>query len=95
MTMDEVAINEYLSFWKERLSFRVYTPNKRERYGVKLHMLYESSSGYLWNFIIYTGATTDYTEPEQPANNPFNFEDLKSASKVVLSLLSDLLWTTA
>ena len=54
-------------------------------------MLCESSSGYLWNFIVYTGATTDYTEPEQPANNPFNFEDLKSPSKVVLSLLSDLL----
>ncbi|XP_066918855.1 piggyBac transposable element-derived protein 4-like [Clytia hemisphaerica] len=89
---EALAIDEYLSLWKGRLSFRVYIPNKRERYGVKLYMLCESSSGYLWNFIIYTGATTSYTEPaEQSANNPFIFEDLKSPLKVVLSLLSDLL----
>ncbi|XP_066915080.1 piggyBac transposable element-derived protein 4-like [Clytia hemisphaerica] len=87
----EVAIDEYLSLWKGRLSFRVYIPNKRERYGVKLYMLCESGSGYLSNFIIYTGATTVYTPPTGVFNFPTEFEDLKNPSKVVLSLLGDLL----
>ena len=34
-----VAVHEYLSLWKGRLKFKVYTPSKRERYGVKIYML--------------------------------------------------------
>lgn len=45
-------IDEYLSLWKGRLKFRVYIPNKRERYGVKIYMLCESPSAYLYSFII-------------------------------------------
>ena len=38
---------EYLSLWKERLSFRIYIPRKRESYKVKLSMLCEIESRYL------------------------------------------------
>ena len=55
-----LAIDEYLSLWKGRLSFKIYIPTKRERYGVKIYMLCESATGYIFNFIIYTGATTEY-----------------------------------
>jgi len=48
-----VAVDEYLSLWKGRLSFKIYFPNKRERYGVKIYMLCESSTGYLSKFIVY------------------------------------------
>ena len=58
-----LAIDEHLSLWKGRLSFRIYIPTKRERYGVKIFMLCESKTGYLLNFIIYTGATTEYPLP--------------------------------
>ena len=54
-------------------------------------MLCESGSGYLWNFIIYTDATTVFDEPAMADEISSNFEDLKSPSKVVLSLLGDLL----
>ena len=33
---EDLAIDEYLSLWKGRLSFRIYIPTKRERYGVKI-----------------------------------------------------------
>ena len=56
---EHLAIDEYLSLWKGRISFRIYIPTKRERYGVKIFMLCESKTGYLLNFIIYTGATTE------------------------------------
>ena len=52
-------------------------------------MLCESKMGYLLNFIIYTGATTEY--PDQPDPLPVIFEEYKSPSKVVLSLLHDYL----
>ena len=79
-------IDEYLSLWKGRLSFRIYIPTKRERYGVKLFMLCESNTGYLSNFIIYTGASTAY--PVWPLVLPKPFDEYKNPSKVVLSLLS-------
>ena len=54
-----VAIDEYLSLWKGRLSFKIYIPSKRERYRIKLYMLCESDSRYLSKFITYTGSTTN------------------------------------
>ena len=35
-----LCVDEYLSLWKIRLSFRVYLPSKRERYGLKIFMGY-------------------------------------------------------
>ena len=52
-------------------------------------MLCESRTGYLLNFIIYTGATTKYHEPLNRL--PMVFDDYKSPSKVVLSLLCEYL----
>ena len=83
-----MAIDEYLSLWRGWLS-RIYIPTKRERYGVKIFMLCESKTGYLLNFIIYTGATTEY--PDQPDPLPMKFNEYKSPSKVVFSLLHDYL----
>ena len=84
-----MAIDEHLSLCKGQLSFRIYIPTKRERYSVKILMLCESKMGYLLNFIIYTGATTEY--PDQPDPLPVIFDEYKSPSKVVLSLLHDYL----
>ena len=57
---ENIAVDEFLSLWKGRLSFRIYISSKRERYGVKLFMLCESETGYLSSFIIYTRSSTDY-----------------------------------
>ena len=84
-----VAVDEYLSLWKGRLKFRVYIPNKRERYGVKVYMLCESNSAYLYNFKVYSGSGTTYPEPTGVAF-PKAFKDFPSYSKVVLSLLDGL-----
>lgn len=80
-----VAVDEYLSLWKGRLKFRMYIPSKRERYGVKIYMICESDSGYLSNFIVYTGADTKYPPPSIPL--PKEFDDYSNPSKVVLSLM--------
>ena len=83
-----IAVDEYLSLWKGRLKFRVYIPNKRERYGVKVYMLCESESAYLYSFIIYTGAGMTYKDPGIVFPKPF--EEYPAYSRVVLSLLKGL-----
>ena len=80
-----VAVDEYLSLWKGRLKFRMYIPNERERYGVKIYMICESETGYLSNFIVYTGADTKYPRPTIPL--PKGFDEYTNPSKVVLSLM--------
>nr|CAH7715063.1 unnamed protein product [Callosobruchus chinensis] len=78
----DVSIDESLIGWKGRLSWRQYIPSKRKRFGMKLFALCESSSGYMFNFIIYTGSDTNYIEKyaEEPAT-----------IKIVLSLMDPLL----
>ena len=87
---NELCIYEYLSLWKGRLSFRIYIPNERERYGIKIDMLCESSTGYLFGFIIYTGGDTNYVAPDNIVlTKPF--DSFGNPSKVVLSLLAPYL----
>ena len=52
-------------------------------------MLCESNTSYLSNFIIYTGATTNYTTPLVNLTMPF--DNYNSLSKVVLSLMNDFI----
>ena len=83
-----VAVDEYLSPWKGRLGFRQYIPSKRECYGVKIYMLCESDTAYLWKFIVYTGAETIYHVPSISLLKPFT--EYKIPSKIVLSLMDGL-----
>lgn len=55
----EICIDESLFAWKGRLGFRQYIPTKRARYGIKIYKLCESRTGYIWNFLIYTGKETE------------------------------------
>ncbi|XP_067121649.1 piggyBac transposable element-derived protein 4-like [Centruroides vittatus] len=78
----DIVVDESLMLFKGRLSWRQYMPLKRSRFGVKFYMLCESSSGYLYNFIIYTGKNTVF-------NN--KYKDMPVTSKIVLSLADSLL----
>ena len=84
-----IAVDEFLSKWKRRLKFGQYIPSKRERYGVKLFMCCESCTGYLWRFIIYTGADTVY-HPPLGVNASCVFGLYGNPTEVVLSLIDGL-----
>jgi len=56
-----IVIDESLTLWRGRLSFRQCIPLKSSKFGIKSYELCESSSGYLWSFIIYTGKDTNRT----------------------------------
>ena len=53
-----IAIDESMMLWRGRLSFKQYMPLKASKFGIKSYELCESSSGYLWSFIIYMGKDT-------------------------------------
>ncbi|KAJ8953373.1 hypothetical protein NQ318_023490 [Aromia moschata] len=77
-----IAIDESLLLYKGRLGWIQYIPLKRARFGIKTYMLCESKSGYVWNFIIYTGKQT---------NLDADYKDLPVSSQVVMTLLKPLL----
>ncbi|XP_067140274.1 piggyBac transposable element-derived protein 4-like isoform X2 [Centruroides vittatus] len=78
----DISVDESLMLYKGRLSWKQYIPLKRSRFGVKFFMLCESSSGYLYNFIIYTGRSTSLNE---------KYQEMPLTSQIVLSLVDPLL----
>ncbi|KAM5158092.1 piggyBac transposable element-derived protein 4 [Mantella aurantiaca] len=54
----DISIDESLMAYKGRLSWIQYIASKRARFGIKSYMLCESSTGYIWNSVIYTGKGT-------------------------------------
>lgn len=55
MPSQEIAIDESLLKWHGRLNFAQKISSKAAQVGVKTYELCESSSGYLWKFIVYAG----------------------------------------
>lgn len=55
-----ICIDESLLLFKGRLSFRQYIPSKASRFGIKFFVMCDCATGYVLNFIIYTGKTTEY-----------------------------------
>ncbi|XP_069169874.1 piggyBac transposable element-derived protein 4-like [Procambarus clarkii] len=53
--LKELCLDEGTMAWRGRLSFKVYNPNKPDKYGVKLYMLAESTTGYIYGFDVYSG----------------------------------------
>ncbi|XP_069169184.1 piggyBac transposable element-derived protein 4-like [Procambarus clarkii] len=51
----ELSLDEGTMPWRGRLSFKVYNPNKPDIYGIKLYMLAEGTSGYIYDFDVYSG----------------------------------------
>ena len=50
-----VSLDEGSMAWRGRLSFKVYNPNKPDKYGVKLYMVAEAKTGYVFDFEVYSG----------------------------------------
>ncbi|KAK7788744.1 hypothetical protein R5R35_000768 [Gryllus longicercus] len=55
----KLCIDESLLLFKGRLSFKQYIPSKRSRFGIKTFVLCDCQTGFVLDFIVYTGATTD------------------------------------
>jgi hypothetical protein len=72
----DIVMDESLTLWKGCLSFKQYIPLKVAKFGIKSYELCESSTGYVWSFIIYTGQGMELT------NEFVNSETNKTAATV-------------
>lgn len=54
-----LCIDDSLMLFKGRLFFKQYIPSKRHRCSIKFFVLCDAVTGYILDFIIYTGATTE------------------------------------
>lgn len=58
-----LCIDESIVPFKGRLSIKQYLPNKRNRFGIKLFVLCDVATGFIVDFIVYCGASTDIVDP--------------------------------
>ncbi|CAK1602485.1 unnamed protein product [Parnassius mnemosyne] len=79
----EICIDESLTLWKGKLSFKQYIKNKAARLGIKTLELCESATGYMWSFFVYTGKENT-PDPRFPSS-------LNMSTKSVLKLIWPLL----
>ncbi|KAK2578713.1 hypothetical protein KPH14_000840 [Odynerus spinipes] len=77
-----LCIDESLLLYKGRLSFKQFIPSKRNRFGIKSFVLCDCKTGYIQDFIVYTGGDTTI--------GPKNKDYGKSGS-MVMSLLEPYL----
>jgi hypothetical protein len=54
-----VCIDEDMVPFKGRLKFKQYIPSKRNRFGIKLFLICDCSTGFVLNFTVYTGSATE------------------------------------
>ena len=50
-----VSVDESIIGFKGRLSWIQYLPKKPTKWGMKAWVLADSSNGYTWNWMLYTG----------------------------------------
>ncbi|GFW21214.1 piggyBac transposable element-derived protein 4 [Trichonephila clavipes] len=67
-----------------RLSWKQYLPLKKARFGIKMYMLCEAKSGYVWSSIIFMGRGTLFDEE-------FLKPEFSKSMQVVLTLMKPLL----
>jgi hypothetical protein len=78
----DITIDESLLLFKGRLGWRQFMPLKRARFGIKMFILCESRSGYVWSSIIYTGKGTIIDR---------EYAHMPVSSQVVMTLMKPLL----
>ena len=71
-----LCIDESMMVWKGRLNFKQYIPSKRHRFGVKLFVLCDCHTGFVLDFIIYTGQQIEVQLDSNWYSNPALFEKL-------------------
>ena len=59
------CIDESLALWKGRLHFKQYIPSKRHKFGIKMFILCDCKTGFIIDFIVYSGSQTKLNYQKQ------------------------------
>ena len=80
----EVAVDETMVGFRGRVSFKQYCPKKPTKYGLKFFVLADSNTGYVYDFLLYTGSELTSTLPQ-------SFSHLPIPGQFVTALMQGLL----
>ncbi len=80
----ELSFDEGSCPWKGRLRWRVYNPQKPNKFHIKLFECCEAKTGWICGFDIYTGRT----EATQFAYLVTEAEDLRETTRIVVGVLA-------
>jgi hypothetical protein len=64
------AIDEVIAGFKGQTRMKAYIPTKKHQWGIKIWKACDSLSGYMWAFLIYTGADSNGSEHDPYKNLP-------------------------
>jgi Transposase IS4 len=78
----QIVVDESVVNFKGRVCFMTYNPNKPNKWGIRIYILADSGSGYIYSFVPYYGSLT--------TNNLIR-PDLTFTSRIVLHLYNNLL----
>ena len=53
----ELSLDEGTMPWRGRLSFKVFQKDKPDKYGIKLYLLAEAQTGFIFELEVYTGVS--------------------------------------
>lgn len=81
-----LCIDESLVLFKGRIFFKQYIPSKRHRFGIKFFVLCDCETGYILDFIIYTGKYTNLDAIDDEL-----LKKVGTSGNVVLSLMKPYL----
>jgi hypothetical protein len=70
--------------WKGRLTFKQYLPLKASKFGIKTYELCDSTTEFLWSFLVYTGKDTKL-------DSPMIIADTSKTTAIVLKLVEPLM----
>jgi hypothetical protein len=56
LPFQDLVIDESMVLFKGRLLFKQYIKTKRHKFGIKLYVLCDYETGYVLDFLVYTGA---------------------------------------
>ena len=57
-----LSLDEGMIPWRGNLHFKVYNPDKPNKYGIKAYMICEAETGYCYKFDLYVGKTHEWEE---------------------------------
>ena len=90
----DLSLDEMVVKWKGRSKYKMYNPNKPEKYHIKTFGLCDSATGYAYNLLIYFGKETSYKEGLEGGQSEKVFEYLLRPLGTGHHIFADRYYTT-
>lgn len=66
----EISVDESVVGFKGKISFLTYNPNKPTKWGIRIDVIADANTGYVYSILLYYGSLTseDLVRPDLPVS---------------------------